>query len=145
MNLSAHFKLEEFTFSQTAERNGIQNVPDAKVIENLIYLAKELENVRICLNNNAMRISSGYRSPLLNKAIGGSSKSQHCKGLAVDFTCPGFSDVNGIVEMLYKSGIPYDQCILEFGNWVHLSFPGEGKKPRKQTLIIDRSGVRNYK
>lgn len=145
MNLSAHFKLEEFTFSQTAERNGIQNVPDAKVITNLIYLAKELEDVRILLNNNSINISSGYRSPLLNQAIGGSKTSQHSKGLAVDFTCNGFGNVDRIVKVLHESDIPFDQCILEYGHWVHLSFPGEGKEPRKQTLVIDRQGTRYYK
>ena len=78
-------------------------------------------------------ISSGYRSRELNIAIGGAEKSQHCLGLAADFTCPEFGTPLAIASALRDSGLRFDQCILEFGRWVHLSFSTE---PRGRLLTI---------
>lgn len=144
MKLSENFVLSEFTNSNTATRLNIDNTPDSKVMENLIYLAKELEDVRRLFNNNPITISSGYRSILLNDTLKSRRTSQHIQGLAIDFTCNRYGSPDRLVEVLFKSEIPYDQCILEFGNWVHLSFPGIGKKPRRQTLVINKKGVKNY-
>ena len=124
MKLTDNFTLEEFTFSQTATRKGINNEPSDKVKANLQVLAQGLERVRAILLC-PIHISSGYRSPALNRAIGGSSKSAHMDGYAADFTSPRFGTPNDIVRTLKRHGIKCDQCIYEGGingGWVHISF-----------------------
>lgn len=138
MKLSQNFHLAEFVSSQTAQRRNIDNTPSSDVLANLQKTAEMMERVRAVLGSPIL-ISSGYRSAALNKAIGGSINSQHTKGQAVDFTSPGFGEPREIVEAIRKSDIPYDQLILEFGQWVHISF---ASKPRKQALVIDRNGTR---
>ena len=91
VRLSENFSLQEFTKSQTALRMGIDNTPDDEHLSN----AKELfENVVQAVRENfgPTIINSGYRGPELNKAIGGSERSQHCKGEAVDIEVPGVSN-----------------------------------------------------
>jgi hypothetical protein len=134
--LSANFALEEFTESQTAARKGIDNTPDAATQKNLKALAEALEVVRARLGNVPMRISSGYRSPALNKAVGGSKNSAHMSGLAVDFTAPRFGTVLQTAKAAAASGIEFDQIIYEYGSWVHLGLAAPGKTARKQLLSI---------
>ena len=143
MNLSDNFTLEELTASQTARRLGLDNTPPPEVIENLTYTANKLEKVRELLGNNAIHISSGYRSPAVNKAVGSKSKkSQHLSGEAVDFTCPKFGTPRQIVEAIKNSNITYDQVIYEFDEWVHISFTQSDN--RKQALTIDSEGTRLF-
>jgi hypothetical protein len=144
MRLSENFSLEELTASETAARKGIDNTPPEDVINNLKRLAAALQEVRALLNHRAILISSGYRSPELNQAVGGSATSDHCKGLAADFICPSYGTPNDIVRAIAASGLSFKQVIREFDKWVHLSIPEEGQEPRKQALIIDREGTRAY-
>jgi zinc D-Ala-D-Ala carboxypeptidase len=144
MRLSENFSLEELTASETAARKGIDNTPSEEVIDNLKRLAAALQEVRALLNHRAILISSGYRSPELNQAVGGSATSDHCKGLAADFICPSYGTPNDIVRAIAASGLSFKQVIREFDKWVHLSIPEEGQEPRKQALIIDREGTRAY-
>lgn len=137
MRLSEHFTLEEFT--TTIHRN-IDNTPTQGIIEQLSYTARCLEAVRMLLGA-PITINSGYRSPLLNKTIGGALKSQHILGQAVDFTCKGYIP-DEIVKKIIKSDIKYDQLIREYDSWVHISFVLNN--PRKQNLIIDKKGTRPY-
>lgn len=140
--LSPHFSLEELTFSQTAARNKINNVPTGQDLENLTNTANKMELVRTLLGN-PISINSGYRSAALNKAIKGSSKtSQHTVGEAVDFTCRGFGTPRQIVEKIKNSNIEFDQLIYEFDSWVHISFTST--RPRKQILTIDSAGTRIF-
>ena len=144
MKLSPHFTFEELTFSQIAERNSFNNEPqDPEIIGNLKYLAGRLEEVRDVLNY-PMLISSGYRSPAVNRVLGSKPTSFHTRGLAADFHCPGFGNPYEIVSTLHGSDIQYDQLICEYDRWVHIGFVPEGEKPRRQTLIIDRSGTRPW-
>ena len=144
MRLSENFTLEELTASETAARKGIDNTPSEEVIDNLKRLAAALQEVRALLNHRAILVSSGYRSPELNQAVGGSATSDHCKGLAADFICPSYGTPNDIVRAIAASDLPFKQVIREFDKWVHLSIPEEGQEPRKQALIIDREGTRAY-
>jgi zinc D-Ala-D-Ala carboxypeptidase len=144
MRLSENFSLEELTASETAARKGIDNTPSEEVINNLKRLAAALQEVRALLNHRAILVSSGYRSPELNQAVGGSATSDHCKGLAADFICPSYGTPNDIVRAIAASGLSFKQVIREFDKWVHLSIPEEGQEPRKQALIIDREGTRAY-
>jgi len=142
MKLSEHFTLAELTQSSTALRTGIKNIPSPQAIANLKVLAEGLEQVRSLLNAPIF-ITSGYRSPTLNRFIGGSQSSAHCLGFAADFKCPQFGAPVDIVAAIKASRIKYDQCINE-GFWVHLSFAPE---LRQQTLsaLFDNKGKASYR
>lgn len=139
--LSKHFTIDEFTFSQTASRNGILNNPPPEIVPALHHTAKGMELVRKALGNVPVLVSSGYRSPALNAIVGGQISSQHLLGEAVDFTAPTFGNPNDIICALAKSKVPYDQLILEFGRWVHISF---SDRDRRQILVIDHTGTRPW-
>lgn len=144
MRLSDHFTLEELTASELASRQNIDNVPtDAKTLNHLKFLAKNLEDVRECLDQ-PIHINSGYRCLMVNALLGSKPTSSHVKGLAADFVCPGFGTPKEIVKKLSSSSVAYDQLILEFDRWVHIGFSEEGYIPRKQVLIIDKQGTRQF-
>ena len=144
MQLSEHFQLHEFLRSQTASRLRIDNTPSDTVIRKLQALCHNvLEPVRLEFDR-PVRISSGYRSPKLNKAIGGAASSQHCLGEAADFEVPGVSNVD-VAQWMHRK-LNYDQLILEFytpgqpnSGWVHVSW-----RPiyRNQELTAQRIGGR---
>lgn len=145
MNLSPHFTFEELTASELADRQGIDNKPtDVKVLNHLKFLAKNLEDVRECLGS-PIHINSAYRCLMVNALLGSKPTSAHVKGLAADFVCPSFGSPKEIVKRLSSSNVAYDQLILEFDRWVHIGFSEEGYIPRKQTLIIDKQGTRQFK
>lgn len=135
--MSQHFTLEELTFSDYAARHNINNAPPARIVENLNYTAERLEEVRALLKL-PMRVTSGYRCPELNDAVGGSLTSQHRYGLAVDFTCEAFGSPFEVCKAIEASGIQFDQLIHEYGRWVHISFVRNA--PRRQSLTIFNPG-----
>lgn len=140
--LTPHFTLEEFTASQTASRMGISNVPTGPEYDNVKRCAETMEQVRTLLGNKPILISSGYRSPQVNAAVGGSSTSAHMSGLACDFTCPGFGTPKEICLMLqpYMGQLKIDQLIYEYGDWVHLGLSvGDA---RCMAMTIDNNGIR---
>lgn len=121
MMLSKNFSLEEMTMSETATRLNIDNTPSAIVINNLTNLCNNvLEPLRELLGRPIL-ITSGYRSPLLNQAIGGSKTSQHCIGQAADFHVNGMT-VEELYQFVKKIDLPTDQVIQEFDKWCHVSF-----------------------
>lgn len=138
MQLSTHFRLSEFTASQTATRRGIDNTPPRDVVDALKRTALGLEAVRSLLMAPII-ISSGYRSPALNKAIGGAKSSQHVKGEAVDFICPGFGSPKEVCEAIARSNLRFDQLIYE-GTWVHISFADTNRR-EVLTAHFNVSGV----
>ena len=145
MNLSKNFTLEEMIHSQAASRLGIDNTPTKDVMAALKNTADNLELVRGLLGHPIV-ISSGYRSPAVNKALGGAPNSQHVRGEAADILCPGFGAPTAIMKVLIRSTVPYDQCILEYptsanGGWIHISF---GNRNRRQNLVVDSQGTRPY-
>lgn len=144
--LSTHFTLEEATASQTADRLGIDNTPTPVILENIKNTCYGMELVRKELGDKPILISSFYRNPNLNTMVGGSKGSDHQFGYAVDFICPAFGNVDAVVRRLVESAIDFDQVIKEFANsktggWVHISF---APRNRKQALVIDSTGTRNY-
>lgn len=141
MRLSEHFSLEELTHSDVATRLGIDNTPTVEVIDNLTFLANELEYVRNLLGH-PMLVSSGFRCYALNDHLGSKRTSSHTKGLAIDFICPNFGNPRSICDAIILAKVNYDQVILEFDRWVHLSFHPD--KPRNQALIIDKKGTRPF-
>lgn len=140
MKLSPHFTLEEMTLSDYAIRHGLDNEPDKFVLENLLRLASHMEKVREVLGS-PIHITSGYRSLLVNKGIGGAKNSDHTKGLACDFVCPGFGTPKAICQELILAGIPFKQLIQE-GRWVHYSIPEIGQPYLKEILTAHFKGGR---
>lgn len=139
--LTADFHLSEFIRSQTADRRGLNNTPTASAMGNIRnFLAPGMQEVRDLINA-PIHISSGYRSPIVNAAIGGSSKSQHMDGMACDFTAPFFGTPKDIARVIAASRIKFDQLIME-GGWVHISFAAT---PRLQILTAHfTNGVARY-
>ena len=133
--LSPHFTLAELTASTLADRRGIVNAPGPDAVANLRRLAATLEQVREVLGHPVV-VTSGYRSPELNKAIGGSSDSAHMFGRAADFKCPGFGTPLDVCREIVAAGIRFDQLIHE-GAWVHLGIPTE-KGPWRREILSAR-------
>jgi len=141
MQLSAHFSLAEFISSSKASELGLDNTPSASVLKTLRVTATGMEKVRKLLGT-PININSGYRSLEVNKAVGSTSKkSQHLLGEAVDFTSSKYGTPREIVSAIVASDIEYDQVILEFDSWVHISF---SSAPRGLALTIDKEGIRIY-
>ena len=141
MKLSPHFHLVEFTRSATALRLGIDNTPTVSHLENLKRLASVLEQVRLILGSPII-ITSGYRSPALNRAVDGSATSSHCDGLAADFHVPGFGSDMQVAQAIAESDIQFDQLIFEQARstWVHL-----GIDPRMRRQVISWRSGRGYR
>jgi zinc D-Ala-D-Ala carboxypeptidase len=132
MRLTRNFSLEQLIYSETAERERIDNTPGPEVVDNLRLLAQGLERVQI-LTGSPLEISSGYRCLEINRRIGGATSSQHTQGQAADFTCAEFGPPVDIIKAIRASDIEFDQCILEYAKWVHISF---SKAPRGKVLTI---------
>lgn len=125
MKLSEHFTLEEMVFSQTAVRFGYKNQPNKRQTAALTNLcATVLEPLRSTLGK-PIHVSSGYRAPAVNRAVGGSTNSQHMRGEAADIQVTGMS-TQELFDFVLASGIPFDQIIQEFDSWVHISYKPSG-------------------
>jgi zinc D-Ala-D-Ala carboxypeptidase len=144
MQLTTHFNLDEFLVSQTAARLGIDNTPTDAKLENIKKLACYLEEVRLFVRK-PIHISSGYRSPALNKNIPGSSKnSAHCLGLAADCRIEGMTPFEAC-ELVSGNFPGFDQIIYEFGpsGWMHVGL--SNGQPRGQLLsAVRRMGQTFY-
>ena len=144
MNLSTHFTLEELTSSEVAARMGFDNTPNEDEIQNLRRLAVLLESVKSAVSMKPVMINSGFRSKKVNDAVGSKDTSQHRLGCAADIRVPGMTP-RQVVDACIANGVPFDQIILEFDSWTHISVPNTPDiKPRGQRLIIDKAGTRPY-
>ena len=140
MKLSKNFSLKEMTKSQTALRRGIDNEPGDEQEANLQQLCEQvLQKVRDHFGK-PVTVNSGYRSPELNKAIGGSTTSDHCKGMAADIEIPGISNYE-IADWI-KENCEFRQLILEFytpgvpdSGWVHVSYNYEENEKKVMTAL----------
>ena len=144
MQLSKNLALAEVTRSETAKRKGISNMPTPEHIENFKLLAEKVFQPIRDHFGVPIRISSGYRSAALNKAIGGASSSQHCSGEAIDIDMDCTTVTNAQIFNFIKDNLEFDQMIWEFGtdtnpDWVHVSYESTGKQ-RKQILKAKKSG-----
>ena len=130
-----YFSLSEFLNSATAKRLGIDNTPTFEVVDNLNKLADYLDVIREKVGKPIL-ISSGFRCPVLNKAVGGVSNSQHLKGLAADLIC---ADMESLEKVLRETG-GFDQLIKEHRKgsnsfWFHISVCSRNGKPRNQIIM----------
>jgi len=147
--ISKHISYKEATRSATALRLGIDNKPNEYQLQNMEMVAKKVfEPLREAVNA-PIKINSFYRCEELNKAIGGSSKSQHCQGRAIDI-----DDIYGNVSNAYmyyyiKDNLDFDQLIWEFGtndspDWVHVSYVGEDSNRKRCLKAIRENGKTKY-
>ena len=150
-NISEHISYKEGVYSITALRLGLNNDPTKAHLTNMELLAEKIFEPLRKHVNGPIKINSFYRGPELNKAIGGSANSQHCKGQAIDI-----DDVYGYMsnaEMYeyIKNNLSFDQMIWEFGNsdnpdWVHVSYVNE-EANRNRCLLAqkDENNKTKYK
>ena len=126
-NVTMHFTIEELYASATAKAKGIDNKPGVQQMINLVYLtAYVLEPLRVAMKE-PIKISSGYRSQALNRAVGGVSNSQHMTGQAADLCIDGDIQKGRRWFNYIKDHLPFDQLIWEHNPktgswWVHVSF-----------------------
>jgi zinc D-Ala-D-Ala carboxypeptidase len=140
MNLSDHFTLAELSRSEAADRKGYDNTPTPEARAALDALCdRVLEPLRLAVGK-PIRVNSAYRGPKANKAVGGSSKSQHLRGEAADIEVQGMSN-KALAQLIIELKLPFDQLILEGykpaegpnSGWVHVSHAYSGKQ-RGQVL-----------
>ena len=142
--LTANFSLEELTRSEAADRNGWDNTPNEQETANLKRLAGLLQQVKTAVGGKPVMINSGFRSKKVNDSVGSKDSSQHRTGCAADIRVPGMKP-REVVEACIKAEVPFDQIILEFDSWTHISVANiDGAVPRNSRLIIDKNGVRPY-
>lgn len=144
MMLSEHFSLAEMIASDTATRQGIANVPGPFEIDNLKRLCVlVLEPLRAAIGQ-PIKVTSGYRSSLINTLVGGSRTSDHCAGRAADIKVLGASPLT-LAKAIQSLDLPFHQCIHEFGTWVHVSIPPAGDVPRRECLTaVKANGKTQY-
>jgi uncharacterized protein YcbK (DUF882 family) len=141
MNLSEHFTIEELTHTDHRE---FDNTPNEQELENLKRLAAFLEEVKGVLGGKPIMVNSAFRCKQVNDAVGSKDSSQHRIGAACDIRVPGMTP-DEVVKAVIASGIGFDQVIREFDRWTHISVPNtKDMTPRRQALIIDKSGTRVY-
>jgi hypothetical protein len=141
MNLSEHFTLEELTITDHRE---FDNTPNDAEKANLARLAAFLERVKGLLGGKPVMVNSAFRSKQVNDAVGSKDTSQHRIGCAADLRIPGMTP-DEVVRAVIASDLPFDQVIREFDRWTHISVPNAPElKPRRQALIIDKTGTRPF-
>lgn len=143
--ISEHISYSEAIKSQTAIRHGIDNTPNEEQLKAMKLVAEKIfEPIRKALNRPVF-ISSFFRSPALNKKIGGATSSQHCKGQAIDIDVDG---LNNEIFYFIKNNLQYNELIWEFGNssepdWVHVSYV-EGNNKKEILRAVKENGKTKY-
>jgi len=141
LNLSKHFTLAELTVT---DHRSFDNTPNAGEIQNLRRLAAFLELVKTQLGGRFVLVNSAFRSAAVNASVGSKETSQHRTGCAADFRVLGMTP-REVVDACIKGGLPFDQIILEFDAWTHISVPNvAGVAPRGSKLVIDKQGTRPF-
>ena len=139
--LTKNFTLEELTHTDHRE---FTNEPNETERANLVRLANFLEQVKELLGGKPIMVNSAFRSKAVNDAVGSKDTSQHRLGCAADLRVPGMTP-DEVVKAVIASDLPFDQVIREFDRWTHISVVSHpADTPRRQALIIDRTGTRSY-
>ena len=149
-NISKHISYKEATRSNTALRRGIDNIPDVEELENMKLIAEKIFEPLRKWVGGPIKINSFYRSPELNVAIGGSKKSQHCHGQAIDIDDTYGHRKNHSMFQHVRYNMDYDQMIWEFGDdknpaWVHISYVSEEKNRHRCLKAYKEDGKTKYK
>ena len=147
--ISKHVSYREGVYSTTALRLGLNNDPSDDHLQNMKLLSEKIfEPLRMYVGG-PIKINSFYRGPELNKAIGGSSKSQHCNGQAMDIDDTYGVMSNATMYKWIKENLDYDQMIWEFGddknpNWVHVSYVNPGENRNRCLKAYREDGKTKY-
>ena len=147
--ISKHISYKEGVYSITAIRKGIDNEPNEEQLSNMKLVAEKIfEPVRAHFKV-PIKVNSFFRSPDLNKAIGGSTKSQHCKGQAIDIDDTYGKIKNSDIYWWIKENLDFDQMIWEFGNndnpdWVHVSYVSPDKNRNRCLKAYRENGKTKY-
>ena len=150
MSISKHISYKEGVYSRTAMRRGIKNNPNAEQMKNMVAIAEEVFEPLRAWVGGPIKINSFFRSPELNKAIGGSGKSQHCHGQAIDLDDTFGRATNAEMFEFIKKHLDFDQMIWEFGDdenpdWVHVSYVSEEKNRNRCLKAYKENNKTNYK
>ena len=150
MSISKHISNKEGVYSRTALRLGIDNKPSKEQLANMKTLAEEVFEPLRAYVGGPIKINSFFRSPELNKTIGGSTKSQHCHGQAIDLDDTFGRCTNAEMFEFIKEHLNFDQMIWEFGNddnpdWVHVSYVSENKNRNRCLKAYKENGKTSYK
>ena len=148
--ISEHISKKEATFSATATRRGIDNTPGEYELQNMELIAEKVFEPLRKHVNGPIKINSFYRSKELNQAIGGSSKSQHCQGRAMDLDDTYGYMSNADMYKYIKNNLDYDQMIWEFGteenpDWVHVSYVDADSNRKRCLQAYKEDGKTKYK
>jgi zinc D-Ala-D-Ala carboxypeptidase len=148
--ISKHISYREGVYSITATRLGLDNKPNDEQLANMELVAEEVFEPLRAWVGGPIKINSFFRSPKLNKAIGGSSKSQHCKGQAIDIDDTFGRATNAEMYHFIKDYLKFDQMIWEFGDddnpdWVHVSYVSESKNRNRCLKAYKENGKTKYK
>ena len=148
--ISKHISNKEGVYSNTAIRRGIENTPNQEQLSNMKLLAEKVFEPLRNYVNGPIKINSFFRSPELNKAIGGSSKSQHCKGQAIDIDDTFGRMTNAEMYNFIKEHLDFDQLIWEFGDednpaWVHISYVSKEANRNRCLLAYKENKRTKYK
>lgn len=139
--MTEHFTLDELTHT---DHRTLDNTPNETEFANIQRLAEFLEDVKTLLGGKPIMVNSAFRSKAVNDAVGSKDTSQHRVGCAADIRVPGMTP-DQVVRAVIASDLGYDQIIREFDRWTHISIPNvAGASPRKQALIIDKQGTRQF-
>jgi len=149
-NISDHISYKEATRSITAKRLGLSNAPTSEHLFNMKIIAKKIFEPLRKFINKPICINSMYRSPELNKAIGGSKTSQHCKGQAMDIDDKYGHASNKDMFNFIKNNLSFDQLIWEFGtddnpDWIHVSYVSEEENRNMILKAYKNKGKTAYK
>ena len=148
--ISKHVSKKEGTFSNTATRKGIENTPGSEELQNMELIAEKIFEPLRKAANGPIKINSFFRSEELNKAIGGSSKSQHCEGRAMDIDDTYGHKTNAEMYEYIKANLDFDQMIWEFGTdenpaWIHVSYVSEDSNRNRCLKAYKENGKTKYK
>ena len=149
MSISKHISYKEGVYSRTAMRRGIKNNPNAEQMKNMVAIAEEVFEPLRAWVGGPIKINSFFRSPELNKTIGGSGKSQHCHGQAIDLDDTFGRATNAEMFEFIKKHLDFDQIIWEFGDdenpdWVHVSYVSPDQNRNRCLKAYKKSGRTNY-
>ena len=148
--ISKHVSIKEGVYSITATRLGIDNEPNKEQLANMKLLAEEIFEPLRAYVGGPIKINSFFRCPELNKAIGGSGKSQHCHGQAIDIDDTFGRCTNAEMFEFIKKHLDFDQIIWEFGDetnpdWVHVSYVSPDQNRNRCLQAYKENGKTNYK
>ena len=147
--ISAHISYKEAVYSRTATRLDIDNNPDDMEVYRMSLIAEEVFEPLRAWVGGPIKINSFFRSPELNTAIGGSTKSQHCQGQAIDLDDTFGRATNAEMYDFIKEHLDFDQMIWEFGDddnpdWVHVSYVSSDKNRNRCLKAYKENGRTKY-